>query len=104
MVTSEKGIGRCGRNVGHGHNDSHFCLSCVHLVCFLSKSTEFHEIRMECQIIIVHFLLLISPKYPACAKIDALFPISPRLLSLCYRGGGLYKEELMIYIKRRGVT
>ena len=36
-----------------------FLCSCVHRVCFLRKSTEFHCMRMECQrkSILVHFLL-----------------------------------------------
>ena len=36
-----------------------FCLSCVRLVCFLLKSTDFHDMRTECQIILIHFFLLI---------------------------------------------
>ena len=72
-------VGRCGHNVGHGHNASHFRLSCVRLVCFLRKSTEFHDMRTQCQIIIINFLLLISHKSIACTK-----RVAPRYLSICY--------------------
>ena len=61
-------LGRCGSNLTHGHNLSHFRLSCACLVCCLRKSTQFHDMWMECQIIIIHFLLLISHQSPACAK------------------------------------
>ena len=61
----DRNIGRCGCNVGHRNNASHFCLSCVRLVCFLRKSTECHDIRTECQRIIIHFLLLIYHKSAA---------------------------------------
>ena len=32
-------VGRCGSNLTHGHNLSHFRLSCACLVCCLRKST-----------------------------------------------------------------
>ena len=35
-------VGRGGLESGHGPNMSRFRLSCVHLVYFLRKSTEFH--------------------------------------------------------------
>ena len=58
----------CGRNISHGHNLSRFCPSCVRLVCFLCQCTEFHDMRTECQRIIINSLLLISHKSPSCAK------------------------------------
>ena len=41
------------------HFQGCLCLYCVRWVCFLRKSTEFHDMRMECQrkIILIHFLL-----------------------------------------------
>ena len=85
-------VGSCGRNAGH------FRLSCIRLVCFLRKSTEFHRMRMECQRIPIHFLLLISHKSPVYAKRCPL----PYLLSLpdCYD----YVHKVMVYIKRGGVS
>ena len=77
-------LGRCVRNVGHGRNASDFRMSCVCMVCFLSKSTQFHDMQTERQIILVHFLILISHKSAVFAKSDSLFSISLRLLSLCY--------------------
>ena len=53
-------VGRCGCNVGHGHNASHFHLSCVGLVCFWGKSIDLYDIRMECKRILIHLLLIIS--------------------------------------------
>ena len=47
---------------------SHFGLSCVLIVYYLCKYTEFHVMRTECQMIIFHFLLFISHKSLACAK------------------------------------
>ena len=44
----EESVGRCGRNVSHGHDLSRFRQSCVQLVFFLCKSTEFHDMRTEC--------------------------------------------------------
>ena len=70
-------LGRCGRNVDRGHNDRHIRLYCIRLLCFLCENTEFHDMQKECQRILIHFLLLISHKYAACAKKAALFAISP---------------------------
>ena len=47
--------------------------SCVRQVNFLRESTAFHDMRMECKIILIHFLLLISHKSPAIA----CYPITP---------------------------
>ena len=71
ITTPEKGftfyklwpLESCGCNVSHGHNISHFCPSCVRLVCFLRNSTEFHVMRVEYQRILIHFLLLISHQF-----------------------------------------
>ena len=52
-------LGRCGHKSGHGPNMGRFRPSCVHLVYFLRKSTEFHVKRTECQRILLHLLLLI---------------------------------------------
>ena len=52
-------IGRSGHKLGRGPNMGHFCPSCVRLVYFLRKPTEFHVKQTECQIILLHFLLLI---------------------------------------------
>ena len=52
------GIG--GHNQSWGHNHRHVDPSCVHIVYFLRKYIDFHVIRTECQIIIIHLLLLIS--------------------------------------------
>ena len=42
------------------HNQRRFGLSCVRLVCFLRKSTEFHVMRTDVsKRILFHFLLLI---------------------------------------------
>ena len=48
--------------MSRGHNLSHFGPSCVRLVYFLCKSPEFHDMRMERQTILIHFLLLIYHK------------------------------------------
>ena len=45
--------------LGRGPNMGRFHPSCVRLVYFLRKSTEFHVNRTECQRILFHFLLLI---------------------------------------------
>ena len=57
-----------GHNLSLGINQSRFGLSCVRLVYFIRKYTEFHVMRTECQIILFRFLLLISHKSPAFAK------------------------------------
>ena len=53
-------VGKGVRNMRRGHNQRHVGPSCVGLVYFLSKSTEFHIIQTEYQITLFHFLLLIS--------------------------------------------
>ena len=52
-------LGRRGHRTGCGHCMGRFCPSCVRLVYFLRKSTEFHVKRTECQRILFHFLLVI---------------------------------------------
>ena len=52
-------VGRSGHKSGCGPNMGNFCPSCIRLVYFLRKSTEFHVKRTECQIILFHFLILI---------------------------------------------
>ena len=61
-------VGSCGRNHIHGHNYSRFCPSWIFIVCFLCKSTDFHDMRTECQRIIIHFLLIISHKLLVIAR------------------------------------
>ena len=41
-----------------GPNSSRFRPSCVRIVCFLRKSTEFHVMRTECQRILINFLII----------------------------------------------
>ena len=43
-------------------------LSCVRPLYCLRKSKEFHDMRKECQIILIHFLLLISHESISIAK------------------------------------
>ena len=77
----------CVHNDGHGHNAGYLCLFCVPLVCFLRKSTEFHDMRTECQRILIHFLLLIYHKYAVCTKRTDLFyssSISIAVLLRCW--------------------
>ena len=45
-----------------------FIPSCIRQVYFLHKSTDFHVMRTEYQIILIHFLLIIYPKSPVIAK------------------------------------
>ena len=52
-------LGRRGHRTNRGHCMGSFRLSCVRLVYFLRKSTEFHVKRTECQRILFHFLLVI---------------------------------------------
>ena len=54
-------LGRQGNRSGRGHCMSSFSSSCVHLVYFLRKSTEFHVKQAECQRIL---LLEISKRCP----------------------------------------
>ena len=76
-------LGRCGHNVGHGKNARHVCLYFVRMLCFLNNFIEFHDMRKECQIILIHSLLLISHKSAACSNNSALFATAPWSLSLC---------------------
>ena len=69
-------LGSRGRNKRRRHNQKKIGLYCARLVYFLRTSTEFHVMRMECQIIIIHFLILISHKLPAISKRCPL-PIFP---------------------------
>ena len=59
QVMSSVNVGRCGHKWGRETNMGRFRPSCVRLVYFLRKSTEFHVKRTECQRILFHFLLLI---------------------------------------------
>ena len=52
-------FGTSGHKLGHGPNMGRFCPSCVRLVYFLRKSTDFHVKQTECQRVIFHFLPLI---------------------------------------------
>ena len=80
------GVGIVGRNQRRGHNQRRVGPSCVRLVYFLPKSIKFHDMRTECQIIIFHFLLLVSHKLPSidkCCLLPYLLPIfAPRSLFL----------------------
>ena len=69
-----------GHNHRHGHNHRCFSTSCVRVVYFLRKSTEFYDMRTECQRILIHFLLIISHKSATCAKSASLFAIAPQSL------------------------
>ena len=69
--------------------------SLIFLVCFLRKSTEFHDMRKECQIIVIHFLLLIYHKYTACAK------RYPLLYFISIPDRYRYVNKVTVYIKRR---
>ena len=54
-------------------------LSCVRSVYFLRKSTEFHDMWTEYQIILIHFLLIISHKllvfYKHCPLLILQLPV-----------------------------
>ena len=52
-----------GRNLERFINLESFGLSCLRPVHYLCKYTEFHHMRTECQIIIIHLLLIISDKF-----------------------------------------
>ena len=52
-------IGSCVHKLVRGRIMDRFCLSCVRLVYFLRKSTEFHVSQTDFQRILFHFLLLI---------------------------------------------
>ena len=56
--------GTCSCTIHHcmkpGHVMKHFCLSCVHTIYFLRKSSEFHDMWIECQRIIIHSFYLFS--------------------------------------------
>ena len=91
-------LGSCGRNAGHMHNAGHFRPSCVRLVCFIGKSSEFYGMQMDCQKNFIHLSLLISHKPPACDKPCPL----PYLLLIPDRYR--YVLKVMIYIKSRGVS
>ena len=52
-------LGSCKHKSVRGPNMGHFCLSCIRLVYFLRKSTEFQANQTECQRNLFHFLLLI---------------------------------------------
>ena len=94
--SKKNGLGRRGRNQRRGHNQRHFGLSCVRLVYFLCKSTEFHAMCTECQIILFSLLLIISHRRPEFAKhCPILFTLLIFLLdtlSMCYSVNGLHKE------------
>ena len=51
-----------------GHIVRRFGLFCVRSVYYLPKSTEFRDTRTECQITLIHFLLLISNHLLVIAK------------------------------------
>ena len=74
------------------------------MLCFLRNSTEFLDMRTECQIIIMLFLFPIYHKYIAYSKSTSLFSIALQYLLIFYYSDVLHKEEVMIYINRIWVT
>ena len=91
-------IGSYGCIMKHGHVMKHFGLSCVPPVKFLRKSTEFHNMRAECQRILIYFLLLISHNLLAIAK---CFPLPYSLADLHSPIYIAIANQLMVYINRR---
>ena len=89
-----------GHNLSLGINQSRFGLSCVRLVYFIRKYTEFHDMWTECQIILVHFLLLISHKFLFIDKCCPLLHFLPDLQSLVAIA---IADQLMVYKKKRGL-
>ena len=81
-----------------GNIMKHFGLSCVCVVYFLCNSTYFHDIRTECQIIFIHFLLFISNILLGITRRCPLPYFIPTLLSLIAID---IATQLMVYIKRR---
>ena len=69
-------VGSCGHKLVRGPNMSFFHLSCVRLLYFLRKSTEFHFKRIERQIIIIHFLLIIFSSFLQSLRFRPLPPTS----------------------------
>ena len=62
-------IVRAGRNLIQGHIQIYFDPSCVRRVYFIRKSTEFHVMWTDCQIIIINLLPLISHISPTTTKV-----------------------------------
>ena len=89
-------LGRCGYIMRCGPIMRRFGLSCIHLVYFLRKSKEFHDMRTECQRIPIHFLLLITHKLLGIAKRCSLPNSLPDI-----RSPIAVATQLMVYIKRR---
>ena len=82
-----------------GHIMRRFGLSCIRPVYFIRKSTEFHDMRTECQRILIHLLLLISHILLAIAK---RCPIPHLLPKICSPIAISVANQSIIYIKRRG--
>ena len=91
-------VGRCGRIMIWGHIVKHFGVSCVRTLYFICKSTEFHDMWMDCQRILVSFLLIISHKLLAIAKRCPLPSSLPDLRSPI--NIAIY-THWVVYIKRR---
>ena len=91
-------IGRRGRIMKQVHIMRCFGLFCVHSVYYLRKSTEFCDIRTECQIIIIYFLLIASHQF---REIDKCQPLPYSLLGILSPIAIDIDTQLMVYIKRR---
>ena len=77
-------VGSSGHNLERFINLEHFGMYCVHPVYSLHKSIEFHHMWIECQRIIIHFLLIISYPFISIAKLSPL-PYSLPNLSPIYQ-------------------
>ena len=77
-----------------------FGMSCICPVYSLLKSTEFHDMWTECQITLVHFLLLISHKL---LFIDKCCPLLHFLSDLQSLVAIAIAYQLMVYKKKRGL-
>ena len=77
-------VGSYGCILKRGHIMKRFGLSCICLLYFIRKYTEFYDMRTECQIIIIHLLLLISQKFLGENKRCPIPYLIPDLFSLIY--------------------
>ena len=109
-------VGRRGHRTGRGHCMGRFHPSCIRLVYFLRKSTEFHVKRTECQIILFHFLLVIfliihaitsllppSADFSSSGRTPPTLPIAPPALLLFSFQLVYSLSSRVIYTGRRGV-
>ena len=89
---------RFGRIMRYGSIMRRFVLSCICPVYFLHKSTEFQDMQMECQIILIHFFLLISHKFLVIANHCPLPYLLPNIL---YPIDISIANQFMVYSCRR---